>query len=207
MGLRTLLGLKAKPARTMVVDDHHWFVGKQFTKDWTSNKIDHWLPAISHLQDRPCSILEIGTYEGRSAIAFLELLPLSRITCVDMFRDEREQRFDHNLAGYGSRLRKIKGRAAGALDALAATNEQFDLIYLDAAKDKEGVFVLSALAWFLLKPGGIMIWDDMKHGSRSDASERTGPGILLFCAALSTCMIVLHDGRQRIARKTSTWPS
>jgi predicted O-methyltransferase YrrM len=206
MGLRTLLGLKAKPARPLIADDHRWFAGKQFTRDWTTNKFDLWLPAILHLQDKVCSVLEIGTYEGRTSIAFLELLPLSHITCIDTFRDDREQRFDHNLSSYGSRVRKIKGRAAGALDTLAASREQFDLIYLDAVKDKEGVFVLSALAWFLLKPDGVIIWDDMKYQLKDNENECLGRGIQSFCDAFSTCMTLLHDDRQRIARKISSWP-
>ena len=112
-------------------------------------------------------------WEGRSAVFFLEFLPRCRITCIDTFEGGAEHadfdqtvvssieaRFDSNLASYGQRVRKIKSRSLPALDRLAQDNEAFDLIYIDGSHMRDDVLLNSVLAWRLLAPDGICIWDD-----------------------------------------------
>lgn len=64
-------------------------------------------------------ILEVGSYEGRSAVAFLEMMLQCRITAIDTFPNpEIGARFDRDLSSYGDRCRKIRERAIGVLDSL-----------------------------------------------------------------------------------------
>lgn len=193
---------------------HSYFAGKEFTEDWTSNKLDLWLPVLSELVARPVNILEVGTFEGRSAILFLETLPKSKITCIDHFhRRPVENRFDRNTAEYGDRVRKIKGRAVGLMGKLLDSGEKFDLIYLDAAKERAGAFIVSALAWAMLKNGGIIMWDDLGWRPDKPPAERPEPGSRLFMSTFSECMTLIHDKSlssrwhgQAIAQKTKDWP-
>ena len=193
-----------------------WFEGKEFTKDWTSNKLDLWLPILAPRREQPCSILEVGSYEGRSAVAFLEALPLSSITCIDIFKEsEIEARFDRNLASYGSRVTKHKASAVPMMERLLKKGRSYDLIYLDAAKDRAGAFVVSALGWALLKVGGILIWDDLAWRPRRDQAKRPEMGSRLFMSIFAGCMELLHDDPahrtrwpgQCVARKIGEWPS
>ena len=123
-----------------------WYEGKDFSNDWFTMNIVTWLRVLDPYKSRSLEILEIGSWEGRSAIAFLEMLPLCTLTCVDKFGGEpadpndllrREQflrmegRFDRNTAQYAPRLTKMKGPASAMLDTLAQNKRRFDIIHID----------------------------------------------------------------------------
>jgi predicted O-methyltransferase YrrM len=40
---------------------------------------------LHSLREKPARIFEIGSWEGRSALFFLNYLPLSNIVCIDPF--------------------------------------------------------------------------------------------------------------------------
>lgn len=203
-------------------DTEPWFRGKTFTTDWLSTKPKVWFKLLARLRDRPCRILEVGAFEGRSVVVFLEFLPKAHVTAIDLFPfQEIEDRFDRNVAGYGDRITKLKGNAALILDELAnpgstwsATQavragselEGFDVIYLDAAKTRQDAFAHSVLAWPLLKVGGVIIWDDFLWKPQLADAERPAPGIALFLKTFAPCLKQLHDGYQVIAEKTAEWP-
>jgi predicted O-methyltransferase YrrM len=159
------------------------------------------------LRHRVVSVLEVGAFEGRSAVAFLEYLPHASVTTIDTFPDPPvEARFDANVASYGERLTKVKGRALGALERLKAKNVEFDVVYLDAAKRRSDAFAHSAAAWPLLAIGGILIWDDLAWHPEDPPANRPEPGIRLFCDAFGDCMEIIHEGWQMIVRKRAEWP-
>ena len=173
-----------------------WFRNKSFTTDWSSSNYIHWARNLEGLRDRQVKVLEIGSWEGRSAIFFLEFLPKCRISCIDTFAggpdyaqfDQAvvasiEARFDSNLAAYGDRVRKLKSRSVPALDQLAQENEAFDLVYIDGSHARDDVLVDSVLAWRLLAPDGTCIWDDYSLGlvrasvrAAAPARDRCLPG-------------------------------
>lgn len=186
-----------------------WFSGKEFTSDWVSKKLPSWQVALEPFRDSagPVSVLEIGTYEGRSAVAFLEMLPNSRIVAVDFFpQPEVELRFDRNLASYGDRCQKIKGRAINVMDSFVSENLRFDVIYLDGGKIRDDTFAQSALAWSLLNQGGVLIWDDLRWKLDKPTRERPAQAIELFAQTFSSCIDVIYRGQQLIVRKTGDWP-
>lgn len=134
-----------------------WFEGKTFIADWVTRKALRWHRFLRGLRKESANVLEIGSFEGRSALFLLNYLPRARITCVDFFKGELDARFDANLAPFASRLTKLKGSAAGHLDALGQAQARYDLIYLDAGKRRDDALALSLLAWPLLKANGIFI--------------------------------------------------
>lgn len=184
-----------------------WFEGKELTTDWLSKKISYWFPALLPFRSKKCSVLEIGSYEGRSAIAFLEYLPKSHLTAVDIFAQEGvEERFDNNLRPYGDRVTKIKGRGIAVMDEMLK-KRSFDVIYLDTGKHRSRTFANSALAWPLLKVGGVLIWDDLTWGAKNTADARPHDGIWQFCLSFEECITYLHEGAQMIVRKEHEWPT
>src|SRR3979490_2737282 len=59
-----------------------WYEGKTFATDWTTWHFPNWLKWLAPYRDRKVRVLEIGSWEGRSALFFLNYLPLARLVCV-----------------------------------------------------------------------------------------------------------------------------
>jgi predicted O-methyltransferase YrrM len=158
-----------------------------FSRDWFSANITAW----DHIfrQEKPRRVLEIGSFEGRSACYTIEKLGAlfstgASLTCVDNWiggqehRDaggfyqavmsDTERRFDHNmrvaLAKVGNRvtLSKVKQNSREALARLLIADpiEQFDLIFIDGSHEAPDVLADSVLAFPLLRVGGTLIFDD-----------------------------------------------
>ena len=68
-----------------------WFAGKDFTSDWTSTNFTMWRRMLSPLCGERLRILEIGSWEGRSAVFFLNFFPRATITCIDTFGGSPEE--------------------------------------------------------------------------------------------------------------------
>ena len=165
----------------------HWFWRKDFSGDWVARHIPVWRRVLADWRDQPLRILEVGSWEGRSALFFLKFLPRSRITCIDTFAGAAEQlrepqlfaeiphterRFDNNLASYAGRVEKIKSRSVPALDALIAAGRRFDLAYIDGSHSRQDVMDDSVRVWPLVVPGGVLIWDDYHWGKELSDDER-----------------------------------
>jgi cephalosporin hydroxylase len=169
-----------------------WFEGKEFTHDWASPRFSLWESVLRPHAGEALDILEIGSFEGRSAIFWLEFFPRARLTCIDHFSSKRhiaaevERRFDANLAPYAARLSKIKSKSVPALAKLAEEGRTFDLIYIDGTHYRDGVLVDCLLTWPLLRAGGIVIFDDYLHELERDPAERPKDAI--------DCFLKLHEG-------------
>jgi predicted O-methyltransferase YrrM len=189
-----------------------WFRGKDFTTDWASGNFTLWRRALSPLREEPLRILEIGSWEGRSAIFFLNFFPRSTIVCIDTFGGNPEeakvydtlsellpgieQRFDHNLAPFGTRVEKIKSRSGPALDALRTAGRQFDLAYIDGSHWRDDVMADSCGVWELLTGRGIVIWDDYGWGPAFPPEARPQPAIDAFLREHAGAYRLLFQGYQ-----------
>jgi len=169
-----------------------------FTADWMSGAVEHWRQNLAKFAGRPgVRMLEIGSYEGRSAIWFLENILThsdSRLLCVDPFSDRRqEMRFDHNmkLCSAQARLEKRPGRSEAVLPQLQRAS--FDLIYVDGSHDAPFVLLDAMLSWELLKPGGILLFDDYEWEPQLPPERRPKLAIDLFLES--------HAGRYDLLRK------
>lgn len=180
-----------------------------FTEDWFSHHACNWRAHLGHLADRPVDYLEIGSFEGRSALFVCDLLPKSRLTCVDLWPPKTaaaEPVFDANTASLAHRIRKIKGRSVAALDLLWSEQAKFDVIYIDGNHTRWYTFADTVLAWPLLRIGGLMIFDDYLLNLDKPREERCKDAVDLFHKNFAECMTVLACRWQVIVRKTSDWP-
>jgi predicted O-methyltransferase YrrM len=156
-----------------------WYEGKDFTTDWTSGNFTTWRRVLSRWRGEELRILEIGSWEGRSAVFFLNFFPRATLTCIDAFEDYPpvEARFDRNLAPFAGRVEKIKSRSVPALERLIADRRRFDLAYIDGDHGHDATAADSRGVWEMIEPGGVVIWDDYRWGKgwlppekRSDAA-------------------------------------
>lgn len=136
---------------------------KEFTQFWHNNAIGMWERWIAADVKKG---LEIGSFEGASAVWLMDHRPELQLTCVDIFgpafddvTGEYEQRFERNVAEYGDRITKLKGKSADVLKTLPR-RKTYDLIYIDGDHSYEGALIDAQLAYPLLKKGGVLIFDD-----------------------------------------------
>ena len=179
--------------------------GYDFTTDWVNWHSDSWTRLFTGLADRPLRFLEIGSFEGRSTVWFLENIlrhPESTITCIDIFsQDSWDLRFDHNIrvSQSAAKVRKLKGRSADRL--LELTGQRFDIIYIDGSHDAADVLLDATLSWPLLAPGGILLFDDYGWDPEKPASERPQLAVDLFLEAMQGQLELLRKNYQVAVRK------
>lgn len=183
----------------------------QYTEDWFSHRIPEWkkhvVPAMAPFKKRRW--LELGSFEGRSALWTLENLltdPTDQITCVDIWNSGYEHNFDTNLALdlQKDKAEKIKGDCMDVLAELIAQKRKFHGIYVDADHQAKSALTEAALGWRMLQPGGILIFDDYpwKHKPEDRATKLPPkPGIDAFLECWQYELRVLHKGWQVIIQK------
>jgi predicted O-methyltransferase YrrM len=187
----------------------------RFSQDGTTPNAERWRSVLSHLAGRPgIRALEVGTYEGRSAIWFLENIltdSSSSITCVDLFDGPYEATFDSNVAAFGGRVKKIRAPSQLGLRNLEAWS--YDFAYIDGSHTAKDVLVDTILAWDLVKPGGIIIFDDYGWAGLTEklTGEAFTPRIAIdaFLHVLEPYIEIVHKDYQVIVRKRTefNWQS
>jgi predicted O-methyltransferase YrrM len=144
-----------------------------FTQDWFSDHIPIWESVLEIFQFS--NVLEIGSYEGRSACWIIEAIGKKRdlnITCIDIWSnptnsiDPPEKKFDENIkiaiesTPSKVHLQKMKGDSISNLAKLINSNKYFDFIYIDGSHNGPEVLSDLVFSFRALKLGGIMICDD-----------------------------------------------
>jgi SAM-dependent methyltransferase len=141
--------------------------GYRYTQDWFSFHEATWLAHFGSLAGRPgLRFLEIGSFEGRSACWIAEHLAAgegSILVCIDPLNGyaDQERNFDRNVSAspnIAHKILKLRGRSCEVLHFLPA--EGFDFIYVDGSHAALDVIQDAAGAWKLLKPRGILVFDD-----------------------------------------------
>jgi len=110
--------------------------------------------------------LEIGSYEGNSALYVAINFPNSNITCVDLWQDVEEYKgknfniiennFDLNLKGL-SNINKIKSTSD---DFFVKNKTMYDFIYIDGNHKFDYVLRDCENAWKFLNDDGFLVCDD-----------------------------------------------
>lgn len=174
-------------------------------KDYVTNKLRVWLPILAPLRAKPLNILEIGSFEGRSALFFLSYFKNARLTCIDPFIKGRGAVFDANVAPYRDRLEKIADYSQVAMTEIVRRNVLYNLVYIDGDHRRQTVLMDSIMCWNRLSEGGLAIWDDyLSYGKDKKPADRAKEAIDGFLVAYADEIEILHQGGQVIARKRKT---
>lgn len=119
------------------------------------------------------SILEIGSYEGLSAVFFLNTFKNSQVTCVDIFKNSIEYKkknkkrkdilnnlgkiFDYNMLKYKNKIKKYN---LNSYDFYKINKKNYDLIYVDGSHFSCDVIIDLIKSFEILKKNGYLIIDD-----------------------------------------------
>jgi len=197
--------------------------GYQFTKDWFNWAPAVWEQLIPHLPERTEDgryFIEIGSFEGRSAVWIAENMMQDGdyLTCIDTWEGGEEHtngemggaeaRFDHNIAilraKYPERfIDQYKNKSTVALAEIMHGDRSptFEFIYIDGSHIARDVLTDACMAWPLLKKGGIMVFDDYMWGEPRDILHRPKPAIDAFVNIFAEEVDMVHMGYQLIVRK------
>ena len=143
-----------------IFSDVDWFLGK------TPLLIKYFEKNVND-KNKIKDILEIGSYEGRSAIFFLNYFTNSKISCVDTwqgsdehnktFMNKIEENFNYNLEKYANRSIKYKNTS----DKFFENNRKsFDLIYIDGSHHSDQVLKDAENSKKNLNKNGYLLFDD-----------------------------------------------
>lgn len=150
----------------------------EFSNNWfEQNALRTWEKIF--IQLNPENLLEIGSYEGRSAVFMAQWPSSKNLFCIDTWAggvehgcDDMasvESRFDSNMAEIRTdkvEFHKIKKESAIALAELCSRgfSNYFDFIYIDGSHQAPDVLTDAVLAFQLLRTGGVIAFDDYLWG-------------------------------------------
>lgn len=122
------------------------------------NRIANRFKAYQHRID----ILEIGTFEGRTAFWLLDNIPNCCLTVIDT---DVGPKFKDNFSAWAkdNETERFNWRRDYSYPCLLdefAKGKKYDLIYIDGDHNASGVLEDAVLSWRILKPYGILLFDD-----------------------------------------------
>ena len=200
----------------------------KFTQDWFHWAPEVWTqltPMLPHGTKR--SFLEIGSFEGRSMVWIAENMmnPGDELYCIDTWgggeehsdqnMSDVELRFDYNrekaLDGNDVEIHKVKRDSISQLALLHSSNvllneaknsaKTLDFIYIDGSHIARDVLTDACMAWPLLKPKGVMVFDDYLWGDPRDVLHRPKIAIDAFTNVFAEELNIVYSGYQLVVQK------
>jgi predicted O-methyltransferase YrrM len=156
------------------------FESTNFHEKWIPN----WETALKYIKNKDGAVgIEIGTLNGCSAVHVLESILTgknTRLYCIDINETEF---LKNNLKPYNN-VTFIKGHSCDILRTLnhEGKNKEFaDYVYIDGSHLAVDVLIDAVLSFHLLKPNGVIIFDDYHWGIHTnDETQKPKLGVDCF---------------------------
>ena len=198
---------KSKKIENKIYDQ---FQSQNYNEKWFCNNLNFLSVNFKNIKNIK-NILEIGSYEGRSAIFFLKNFSDSNITCVDTWSgsDEHnsinfqliEKNFDLNTSSYQSNNLLMKYKMTSN-EFFQKNEKHFDLIYLDGDHSSNQVKIDLINSWNVLKKGGYLVLDDYMWWYYKDLKKNPSTPINYFIKENISNISTLTVWHQVIIQKT-----
>jgi len=192
----------------------------RFNEEWFDIAIPIWTEVFKNTDRNIKDVLEIGCYEGRATVWLCENVLTEMggtYDVIDTFegstsetgmvheKDRQaqglstiEKNFKHNISFFPNIDFTIyKGFSQKTLPQLSE-EKKYDLVYIDASHRADDTLVDAYFAHKLLRPGGILIFDDFGWKDLKDMSPINSPelGIRMFMSLYANQYDVLFEGYQ-----------
>jgi predicted O-methyltransferase YrrM len=176
---------------------------KKITNDYFSSKAYYFYHYLSKLESN-FKYLEIGSYEGNSALLVSNLFIRSQIHCVDNWVGTAEYN-NHNFLkieenfDYNTRNKNNILKTKNTSDNFFNQNKIiFDAIYIDGYHFAPQVYNDCNNAWKYLKKNGILICDDYIWNGYSKISENPCYAINKFLKEIKNSYRLLYVSNYQI---------
>jgi predicted O-methyltransferase YrrM len=199
----------------------------KFTEDWFT---DDGLSVLNDLDfTKELHILEIGSFEGRSTVWFLENFlqnKNSTITCVDPWMDYSQDQdslnsylkeknewdltkrktkeiFLHNIVESGDSSKVIirQGFSDKILPSLITEQKMYDIIFIDGNHTAPYVMMDSVMSWPLLKKDGVILFDDYTWGLDKPTTIRPKESVDYFILSFADYITEIYSKYRKIVKK------
>ncbi len=184
---------------------------KSFSHKWFLNNFEIFAHYLPNELSKDFSYLEIGSFEGLSALNILSNYPNSKVTVIDLWSEsninsesldvnftEIEKKFDENLKGYN--FSKIKKDSVIALRELLKKKISFDFIYIDGSHNGEDILSDAIESYKLLNTGGLIIFDDVVNTNKN-ISIQSYKGFEKFCETFNERLKILYLKNIAVVKK------
>jgi predicted O-methyltransferase YrrM len=168
-----------------------------FTFDWFTPTIPRLEPVFPKDAKR---ILEIGCFEGRSTLWFLEQAPKACVTCVDSFKGGSDligidltglkERFLSNVEAYRQRVYLHEGNTWSILCNLSPNS--YDFVYVDGSHEECDVIHDALQAFRVVRPGGVVVFDDYGWGTEGQSRPKEAIDYFLRCFGPKTEVLAMN---------------
>ena len=152
-------------------EDHiDYLISKKTTTDYFSLNAYYW-DLIINKNFKKFSYLEIGSWEGNSAMFVLKNFNTKSVTCVDIWDlndDAHKDKQLENFKNFQSNLVEFKDRFLfyknTSNEFFLNNKEKYDVIYIDGWHEAPQVYEDINNSWNCLNENGIIICDDYFYG-------------------------------------------
>ena len=186
-------------------------IEKKFSNDWFTENIPSWVYLFKQINSKnEIKCLEIGSYEGMSALFSLTKLSNSKIDCVETFQgsDEHskldfskvEKNFNYNLSNFKDRYQIFKMTSDDFFkDRL--THKMYDFIYIDGSHFSEQVYRDAINSFRFLNTNGIIIFDDFLKKFYKKIDQNPINGVISFIKEKKKQIKIMDVGYQICIKK------
>jgi len=185
------------------IDSTHWNRNALYSWDIIFNKFN--------LYEKKLQILEIGCFEGCSSVFFLKNFKYSHLTCVDLWKNQVQQKgfkmskveksFDFNIKKYKKNVSKLKISSDKFFKKNLNKSGYFDIIYIDGDHFYQQVFKDLINSFIRLNKNGLIIIDDFNYNFFKNINENPIGGIIPFISIFNKNIKILTITGQIILQK------
>jgi predicted O-methyltransferase YrrM len=199
----------------------------KFTEDWFA---DDGLISLANIDTaKELHILEIGSFEGKSTVWFLENILHNRkstITCIDPWlnysqdadslnsyaREDNEwdlqnrrtkEIFLSNMveSGVSEKVFIRQGLSDKILPCLISESQTYDIIFIDGNHTAPYVMMDAIMSWPLLKVGGLLIFDDYTWGLDKTNTLRPKEAVDYFMLTFADYAEEVYSNFRKVIKK------
>ena len=182
------------------------------SNDWFSNNITTWAAVFknNNFSNNNPEIIEIGSYEGCSAVFFLNYFDNSKITCIETFKGSDEHSkidfkiikkiFSVILSSSITEYLCMKAHQK-VISSLLIKKKKYDLIYIDGSHHYNDVLNDANNSFKFLNKNGIIIFDDFLKKYYKDLKRDPILAILEFIYKHKKDINIINVGYQMIVKK------
>ena len=165
---------------------------------WFKDHINHWDDVLSPLFNKPNICLEIGSYHGASSIYIRERLCHLDTSHLYLMDINQSDFLKNNIEPYDN-ITLFHGESREAFKNFVHDGnpkEFLDFVYIDGSHMSCHVLEDAVNAFYHLKDGGIMIFDDYLGGLEQEKHLQVKTGVDAFAFAYHKHLELFFDGYQ-----------